>query len=377
VSGLELESNRRLDAGRTLYDSAPLLSDSGDNLTARTVRLAAYAQDEWTVSPQWSAHAGLRWEGIRVTSEGFDAGSVGTTDVSNRSSVWTPLVHAVWKPEPKSNDQVRLSLTRTYRSPSLQSLIARPSPSGREPLEDANGNPQSNSFTAPDRVGNPHLRPELATGLDIAFEHYIASGGLLSANVFYRRISDYMRMVTSSTAQTVSYSPMARYVARMENVGDAVTQGLELEARFRLSDAIKGAPRVDMRMNASLFHSKVKAVSGPDNRLDQQPDGTLNIGADYKLPGLPLALGGNLNWTPGYTTRVTEVQWAEQGNKLVGDAFVMWTLNPSAQLRVSASNFVPRDYLTGSRFEQGTLTDTSETVQPSRVSWQVRLEMKL
>ena len=50
-----------------------------------------------------------------------------------------------------------------------------------------------------------------------------------------------------------------------------------------------------MRANASLFRSHVKDVAGPDNRLDQQPDGTANLGADYKFSGWPLTLGGNVN----------------------------------------------------------------------------------
>jgi iron complex outermembrane receptor protein len=375
VSGVEAESNRRRDASVTLYDGIPLLTDSGDNLTARTLRLAAFAQDEWTISPNWSAHAGLRWEGVRVESDGYDSGNAGLTgNVSNRSSVWTPLLHTVWKPDPKGNDQVRMSLTRTYRSPSLQNLIARPSVNSRAPLV-VNGVEQGNTATTADRAGNPDLKPELATGLDVAFEHYLSAGGLLSANVFYRRISDYMRSVTRE--QAVNYTGVPRYVTRTENVGDAQTQGLELEARFRLSDAIAGAPKVDVRLNGSLFHSKVKPVPGPDNRLDQQPDGTANIGADYKIPGTPLAIGGNLNWTPAYTVRVTDVQWTEVGHKLQGDAFVVWTLNPSAQLRVAASNVAPRDYVTGSRFEDAAFRDVSETTTPTRVNWQLRLELKL
>ncbi|HET7794318.1 MAG TPA: TonB-dependent receptor [Rhizobacter sp.] len=369
VSGLEVESNQREDNGRTLYDGAPLLTDTGDNLKARVTRVAAYAQDEWTLNPNWSAHAGLRWEGIRTRSNGFDIGTGLQEDVKNDSSVWTPLLHAVWKPDPKGNDQVRMSLTRTYRQPSLQSLIARPSINSRAPL------PGGNDPTSPDRVGNPDLKPELATGLDVAFERYIGNGGLLSANVFYRQISDYMRSVTS--LQSVAYSPTPRYVSRTENVGDAVTQGVELEARFRLNDAIEGAPRIDVRMNASFFHSRVKEVPGPDNRLDQQPDGTANLGLDYKFAGLPLSIGGNLNWTPGYTTRISEVQWAEYKSKLAGDAFALWTISPATQLRLSASNFAPRDYVTGSRFEDASLRDVSETTQPTYINWQLRLEMRL
>lgn len=376
VTGTELESNRRTDSSSTLFNGSPYLTDFGDNLEARALRLAAFAQDEWTITPHWSAHAGLRWEGIHTTSDGINTGT-DTVDVSNRSSVWSPLLHALWKPDPKGSDQVRMSLTRTYRSPVLRNMIARPSINSRYPLTlpDGSVNPATNTATSPDSAGNPYLKPELATGLDVAFERYIASGGILSANVFYRRITDYMRNVT--TLETVSWFNQPRYVSRTQNIGDAVTQGVELEARFRLSDVMSAAPRVDVRMNASVFRSRVKAVPAPDNRLDQQPDGTANLGLDYKLRGWPLAVGGNVNWTPGYTTRISDVQWAEQKRKLVGDAFVVWTINPAAQLRLAASNVAPRDYVTGSRFEDVDSRAVSETTQPTFVNWQLRLEMKL
>ena len=45
---------------------------------------------------------------------------------SNLSSVWTPLLHAVYKFDPKSRDQVRMSLTRSYKAPGIGSLLARP-----------------------------------------------------------------------------------------------------------------------------------------------------------------------------------------------------------------------------------------------------------
>ena len=127
------------------------------------MRLAGYAQDEWSLSEHWAAHAGLRWEGIRTR------GSVeeGQPEAVNQSSVWTPLLHAVWKPDPKGRDQVRFSLTRSYRSPTLSNLIARPSVNTRYPV------PGPNTPTQADRAGNPNLKPELATGIDIAVERYL------------------------------------------------------------------------------------------------------------------------------------------------------------------------------------------------------------
>jgi iron complex outermembrane receptor protein len=365
VFGGELEAQRRTESRTSLQDGLPLLTDFGDNLQASSARLALYGQDEWSITPNWAAHAGLRWEGIVTRGDPAD----GAARPENRSSVATPLLHAVWKPDPKGRDQVRLSLTRSYKSPDLGNLIARPSINPRYPVSGAN------TPTSPDRAGNPALRPEVALGLDLAVEHYLEAGGLVSANLFHRRITDLMRSVTA--LETVSWSPLPRYVARMQNVGDAVTQGLELEAKFRLDQAFKDAPRIEMRGNLSLFRSKVEGVPAPDNRLDSQAKATANLGADYRLRGTPLTLGGNLNWVPGYRTQLSAEQVTTVSTKRVWDAFALWTFSPSVGLRVLGSNLAPGDYVNTNTLEIGSLRESAVTASPSFTNWQVRLELKL
>ncbi|NUZ06524.1 TonB-dependent receptor [Schlegelella sp. ID0723] len=373
VAGVEAESNRRLDRRTTLQNGRPLLVEFGDDVEASATRLAAYAQDEWNVTPNWAAHVGLRWEGIATRS----SASAETPRATNRSSVWSPLLHALWKPDPKSRDQVRISLTRSYRSPGLADLIARPVPNARYPIDGRN------TATQPDRAGNPELRPELATGVDVALERYLDGGGVLSASVFQRWIRDFMRSQT--TLETVPWSSQPRYVARPRNIGDAVTQGIELEAKFRLSQLVDGAPRTDLRLNASAFRSRVRSVPGPDNRLDRQPTYVLNAGADHRFTAVPLAVGGNINGSPGYRTRISELQTVRQGRKLVLDAYALWIVSPSLQLRMSASNLNPLDEVTGSVFDDvrsidgraRSVRETSTTTTPSSLNLQLRLEAKL
>ena len=370
VSGLELQTNRRREAATVLQDGQSPLTEFDGNLTASSVRAAIFAQDEWAVSPQFAAHAGLRGEGI--TTQGTPA--AGTPDVSNRSSVWTPLLHAVWKLDAKGQDQIRASLTRSYRSPNLQDLIARPSINSMFPGRGANDEMH------PDRAGNPALKPELASGLDVAMERYLSGSGMLSANLFYRHINNLMR--SQSALESVSWADQPRWVARLQNIGDAITQGLELEAKFRASDLWLAAPRIDVRANASLFASRVTGVPGPDNRLVQQPDATANLGADYRLREWPLSFGGNLNWTPGYSTRLSDGQSVVQGAKLVFDSFLLWALSPGNQLRVSLGNMAARDYVSSTLIESVSpagqaLRESQTTTAPSWRSLQVRLELKL
>jgi iron complex outermembrane receptor protein len=356
VSGLEHEGVRRVEEA-----SAGAGDDSG-NLKARTARWAAYTQDEFKINPNWSAYAGIRYETI------LTEGQVSEELKRNKSQVWTPLLHALWKPDPAKRDQVRMSLTRSYKTPTLYNMVAPLRYSRDYPF------PGNNVPTQPDRVGNPDLRPELATGIDLGFERYIEGGGVLSANVFRRNIQDLIRYQTTTTCTQVGG---ARCVSSPQNVGDAVTQGIELEAKFRLNQAWAAAWPVDIRSNLSFFRSKVKDVPGPDNRLDQQPSMTANLGADYRLRGMPLTVGGNVNWNPDYETRRSQEQMSYQGIKRVVDVYGQWRFSSATALRLTVSNLLPRDYETATTFNTGAQQETARTTDRNWRNIQLRLEMKI
>ncbi len=362
VSGLELDSSRRNQSRTTLQNGLPILTEFGDDLNASSLRMAAYIQDEWNPSKQLSAYAGLRWEGIETTSDS------NAYQVSNQSGVLTPLLHATWRPNEKSRNQWRTSLTRSYKSATLQELIARPAISQRYPSG-------SNEVGSPDRAGNPNLAPELARGFEIAYEYYLEKGGLLSANFFHRRISDLIRNVVS--LEDVSWSPVKRWVSRPQNVGNATAQGIELEAKARMDELWSDAIPVALRANVSFFDSTVDQVPGPNNRLEGQPRGTANLGADYKFRGWPVSVGANVNYTPAYDLQLSDIQSSSVGAKVVTDAFLVWFINPNAQLRLSANNLAPRDYNTISSLLNGAQRQDNESSNPSSIRWGLRLELKL
>ncbi|NRF71657.1 TonB-dependent receptor [Aquincola sp. S2] len=376
VLGMEAEGARRNDTRTTLIGGVPdpALADAGEDFAASTLRVAAYAQDEWAPDKHWSFHAGLRWEGI--ATRGDDGRG---QRPQSRNSVMTPLVHLLWKPDPSVRDQVRLSLTRSWRAPGTGSLIGRPSINRL--YDPATG---SNGESSPDNAGNPSLEPELATGIDLAFERYLQGGGLLSANLFHRRIKDLMRS-TVELENTVHWSPFPRYVRRSRNIGSATAQGIELESKFRLDQLIAGSAPVEMRANLALLRSRVDSVPGPDNRLDQQSKATGNLGADYRLRGIPLTLGGNLNWVPSTLTRWAADETTRATAKRQWDMFALWTFSPAAGLRLMAHNLLPRDHANESFSDfdpdgRGPLAaERTRHISggPSHVNLQLRLELKL
>lgn len=351
AAGWDLEASKRRQEHVAAGDSAALFDDGGASLSAQSRRVALFVQDEWDVTPQFSTYLGLRWEGIRVTSDTLGA------DVENTSKVWSPVLHGVYRIPGHEKDQLRASVTRSYKAPALNDLIAVPYIS------------TYNDATRPDRTGNPNLKPELATGIDLAYEHYLGKSGLLSASGFIRNIDDLMRR------QTVFNG--TRWVSTPINIGRARTRGIELEAKFPLTELWPAAPLIDVRSNYSRFWSRVDGVPGPNNRLDQQPKQTANLGLDYRAKGSPLSLGGSLNWTPQTLVQTTLNETASTGTKRQFDVYGLWKLNPASQLRLSANNLDARVYETARSLDTGPLLQSAATLAHTYTTFGIRYETKL
>ncbi|WP_193316890.1 TonB-dependent receptor plug domain-containing protein [Janthinobacterium rivuli] len=316
----EFRRERQLSSG-----GPPVLPDEDYAATVR--RLALFAQDEWEVSARWSLYLGLRWETWRTASA---TGGAGPVDV--RAQVWSPVLQSLWKLAGK--DQLRLAVTRTYKAPQIFQLIPRPY------LND-NGNSPVN----PDNQGNPALRPELAWGLDAAYEYYPAEGAMLGASASLRRIGDVMldRL----------YQDKGRWVATPVNQGRAQVRGIELEAKLPLSALWAGAPALDLRANVARNWSTVDAVAGPDNRLDGQLPWSANLGADYRLAGKPLTLGGNLHYQGGGPSRESNQLLAWQGARRELDLYALWKFSDQLRLRVSGANLLRQLERTRSLYADG------------------------
>lgn len=363
VGGWELAHTRRREDSATWIGGELQEGATGTGLLARTQRQALYLQDEWEPARDWSAYVGLRAETIRTRSD------TEGTPVDNRSTVVSPLGHLVWRFNAPRRDQLRLSLTQSYRSPALRQLTALPSLNTLYPV------PDGNVASAPDRAGNPTLRPELSNGIDLAFERYLDGGGVLSLNLFHRRIRDLIRNVTE--LEDVAWADVPRWVSRPRNLGRATTEGAEFDARFRLSEWRAELPPLDLRLNLGLYRSRVGSVPGPDNRIDQQPHLTGNLGADYRFAEGRWSTGATLGVTPGYRTQLTDTQSQELGLRRVIDAYLLWRIDATTRLRLSLSNLAPIDSESASSVLQGTQRQTVDSVGRTDTSVALRLEMRL
>lgn len=256
TAGWDLEQRDRQEKRTTTNGAgiALLPSFEGQAFEAQMRRQAYYIQDEWEISPQWQLNLGLRNE--RIASES----SIASLPIANVSSVLSPLAHLTYKFDPKSRDMVRASLTRSYKAPGLNALLARPV------VNNAYTNTNlTNTYLSPDRIGNPALSPELATGLDIAYENYLSNDGVFSVGIFHRNLTNVVRNLTE--LRNVSWATAPRWITQPQNFSDAVTSGLEFELRGRASDLMPqllgNAKALNLRSSFSIYRSSIAALPGP------------------------------------------------------------------------------------------------------------------
>lgn len=340
------EAKQRRETG--LPGTFPINSD--EDFAARVSRFAMYGQDEWTITKNLSVYVGARWEGIRTTTSGD---TFATT--TSRTSVWSPLFHTLYKLPDRKGDQVRLSVTRTYKAPATSSLV----PGRFTSL--------NNSVTEPDYQGNPNLQPELALGVDASYEHYWSEGALLSASVSMRKIEGYTR-------RGLILDTDGRWVSLPVNDGNALTRGIELEAKFPLKAVMKNAPPVDLRASLSRNWSEVDSVPGPNNRLDSQTPFSATLGIDYKNG--PVTSGASYAFKNGGPVRISETLGSYTSVRRELDMYAAWRFNPVYQLRLAVSNVLGQDYINDSTYTDRFGSSRTRSVYPGPTVARATLEMK-
>ena len=345
-AGRERDHQHDIRTEQPLGARPPLELDA--SYTATVSRLALYGQDEWEVRPGWSLYLGARWEGVRIASHGDAFGSAASS-----YRVFGPLLQSLWKIPGSKQDQLRLALTRTYRAPTMQQLLPA--------IFYANFNTEVSA----DYGGNAGLRPELATGVDAAFEHYFNGGGLVSLSLTRRDIRDFIRdnLVLRD----------GRWLMRPINQGKARVDSLALETKLPLKHLGLDWP-VEARADLARNWSDVKSVPGPGNRLDGQPRWTGNLGADYT--GARLSLGASFKLVTGGWVRTSNREARYRGVNRELEAYALARFDARRQLRFTAKNLLAPDRLSGYRYVDAPGASERERSGVTQRSWRLQYEQK-
>src|SRR5471030_2235315 len=345
------QRNEERHESRELSDTegVTLLNQDYD---ATVTRLAGYAQDEWEISPRWSLYLGLRWETLATSSEGTNV-----AQLRNQASVLTPLLQSQFKL--KNKDQIRLAFSRLYKAPDVAELVPR-----RFVVD------TTNTPTNPDVQGNPNLHPELAWGLDAAYESYFGQAGMVTLSAYARHIKDV-------TVRQEFQDSTGRWISMPANDGNASTHGVEIEAKLPLNTVLPGAPAMDLRMNLARNWSRVDQVPGPHNQLDRQTTLSANLGGDYHPEDWPVSVGGNFAFSSGAQRSQSSTLASYSTAKRELELYALWKMNKTSQLRVAGSNLLHQDVRHDSTYvgAAGAILDslTSHTAATVRVIFEHKL----
>ena len=304
--------------------------------------VAIWGQDEWQLSKAHTLTPGLRIESIdnRTLTTLGQTNSISATNL-------LPSLHWVWRVDGTMN--LRASVAQTQSQPGVSQITSV--------ITESTG---TNSLVNPDRAGNPSLRPERTTTLQLGLERFLkdkrGSGGL---NLFVRDTRD--KILNQTLEETVLGA--TRFVVRPVNAASARDISLVLD--FKLKP--KAIQRLDLQGNVSANQLEVQDLSGGSVRRET-PRKAASLRADYKLAQQKTSLGGSLSWNSSFDRE-------SFGNTLVTvasthqiDVYAVYRLNPSSNIRLSLSNLTAPDTKTTSQRStagvvQSRVTSSSEGVR--------------
>lgn len=326
--------------------------DLDEGYDATVTRTALYAQDEWAVSQALSLYLGLRWEALRTRTDGDTL-----TAVKNDSSVVSPTVQVRWKVPDTSNDQVRLSVGRTYKAPTARDLIPR-----RWVVND-------NTPTSPNFQGNPALRPELAWGVDLGYERHLPKSAFLGLNLYARHIRNVVLQQEFLDGNT--------WVSTPTNSGIAKVFGLESELKGNTAKILGAGLNLDVRASVSRNWSTIEQIPAPGNRLKDQPMASFSLGVDHKLSGAPLTVGGNFAFDRFAPSRVSRTQTAEKSDRRQLDVYGRWAVSKTMRVNVSLVNLLASDGVVRSGYEGAGFSQEQVVRSPSFRRLQIVIDMNV
>ena len=334
-------NERRTEVNKPLPGA--LAGDSDDLFFSQVRRAALFIQDNWKIGDTWSAYLGLRDEEMDTFSHGTTYGAI-----RNRLTAASPVIQALWKPDGTTRDQVRFAFARTFKAPDIASLVPRPYVS------------YNNSVFQPESLGNPNLKPELAWGTDVSYEHDWKNGSTLSLSAFHRDITGVILTQTLFENGVWISTPM--------NAGKAEVSGVTLDGRTTWLG-------FDLHGSVTGNRSRIDALPRPGNVLANQSPSEVNLEVERKLATV-WTLGGSYTFSQGLIARQTALESTRSPDTHEIDVYVLRQLSKHLDLRLSVDDLRHKAYRQQTIYDSLPDEQVNYAVNPAVSTVRLNLEFK-
>ncbi|MCA1925827.1 MAG: TonB-dependent receptor [Thiobacillus sp.] len=274
---------------------------------SRESEFALWAQNEWQVSENHTLTPGLR---ISVSSrEVVDA--LGAR-IADDTVSWLPSLHYVWRPDERWN--LRASVAKSERLPKVTDL----SPIVRTTTG-------QNTLSNPDRGGNPALRPETTTTLQLGVERFLPQQrGSAGLNFYVRDVSDKIQRRIALEA--------GRYVERPVNFDSASETSVVADFKWNVAEL----PGLSLRGNLSTSRLRIDASTAVVRQ--ESPRRAASLGVDYEIKPLGLTLGSNLSYSSAFRSEASQDTEQTTRPRTQLDLFAVRKFSRKLSLRFSVDN---------------------------------------
>ncbi len=186
-------------------------------------------------------------------------------------------------------------------------------------------------------LGNPDLDPTFAHNLDLMFDYYLRPLGVVSAGLYYKRLSD---VIFSTTGLREFEGVEGWRVTQPENGDSGRVFGLELNWQQVFSMLPAPMDGLGVFANYTFADSKADLPRAlGEVRLPGQSDHTYNAGVFYEIGGFSTRLA--YNWRSKYIDSISlagrefDIYWDERGQL---DYTVSYQATRSLQIYGEAAN---------------------------------------
>jgi TonB-dependent receptor len=245
--------------------------------------------------------AGVRFENTNLTTLSFDNQTNLLADRASGSYLKV-LPSASIRYGITQNDYLRLSYARGLSRPDPQDIA-------QSVTFTTTGSPGSIKNTA--TLGNPNLRAETADNIDVLFEHYLKSFGMISGGFFYKNLTDPIvtKTFVLSNFQPSPIAPQGTYtVTQPVNAGSAWISGFEAAYTERFPFLQGRFSGLGISANYGYTSSRITGLTGRSDqpRLLRNAPNTWNLSPTYDFGRLSFRAGLSYNQANIYSYNVQD-----------------------------------------------------------------------
>lgn len=293
---------RKMDSNHPEYEQWV-----GSSYSYREDVTSAYVMGDYRLTEKINFIGGLRVEYTDVEIKGdtvlwdqFDLTefTYPTIEVVSDNQYWAILPMLHMKYSHSNNFNIRSAITRTFRRPNF--LEAKPG----EPIRDLT----NLEFL----VGNSNLKPTFSWNFDVMADYYFSKGGMVSAGVFYKHVTDHIFATNTGDAD-----PAKGIIYKsFQNADKSYVLGAEFSVIQRLHFLPGFLKNFGINSNVTLIKSQMNVPGRPESQpLPRQADFLFNAALTYEVEKFSVRLAYNFKGPYLMELNLAAVENNETGEK--------------------------------------------------------------